>query len=59
MLGIKVKNPHKNIEIVEKLRAGGLLTSPAEDNVIRITPPLIIEEQHIEEAGGIMRKVLI
>ena len=58
MLGMKVKNPHKNIEIVENLRAGGLLTSPAEDNVIRITPPLIIEEQHIEEAAKIIRKIV-
>ncbi len=55
MLGIKTKIPR--IEIVEKLRVGGLLTSPAEDNVVRITPPLIIEEKHVHEAINIIRKI--
>lgn len=55
MLGIKAKIPC--IEVVEKLRAGGLLTSPAEDNVVRITPPLIIEEEHVSEAINITRKI--
>lgn len=45
-----------NIQIVEKLRENGLLTSPAEDNIIRITPPLIIDENHVDEAIKIMRK---
>ncbi|MEQ1789672.1 MAG: aspartate aminotransferase family protein, partial [Rickettsiales bacterium] len=52
MLGIQAKIPR--IEIVEKLRENGLFVSPAEDNVIRITPPLIIEESHVREAVSII-----
>lgn len=54
MLGLKLSMPR--LEFVEALRAGGLLTSPAEDNVVRITPPLIIEEKHVQEALAIMAK---
>ena len=32
------------------LRRHGLLTAPAGDNVVRLLPPLIIEQQHIDEA---------
>ena len=55
MLGLKTYIPPMGI--VEKLRAAGLLTAPAEDNVIRIVPPLIIEEAHVDEALQILRKV--
>jgi acetylornithine/N-succinyldiaminopimelate aminotransferase len=55
MLGLKTRMPH--IEMVEKLRAAHLLTAPAEDNVIRIIPPLIIEESHVNEAIRIIRNV--
>jgi acetylornithine/N-succinyldiaminopimelate aminotransferase len=58
ILGIQVKSAYNNVEIVEKLRIGGLLTSPAEGNVIRITPPLIIQEKHVVEAVSIIRKTL-
>lgn len=54
MLGMKTKIPH--IKLVEKLRENGLFTSPAEDSIIRITPPLIIEEKHINEAATIIRR---
>lgn len=54
MLGIKaIKN---NILLVETMRANGLFVSPAEDNVIRITPPLIIEVEHVDKAIKIMKK---
>jgi len=60
ILGIKVKNisnvKNPNIALVQKLREEGLLTSPAQDNMIRITPPLVIEQEHIFEAAAIMRK---
>ncbi|HIF05679.1 MAG TPA: aminotransferase class III-fold pyridoxal phosphate-dependent enzyme, partial [Gemmatimonadetes bacterium] len=32
----------------------GLLTVPAGDNVVRLLPPLNIEESHIDEAVGIL-----
>ncbi len=54
ILGMKVNIPH--IQFVEKLRENGLFTSPAEGNVVRITPPLIIEEKHVREAIDIIRK---
>jgi len=56
MLGMQVNNLYNNIEIIDKLRAAGLFTSPAEGNVIRITPPLIINENHVFEAVQIIRK---
>ncbi len=54
MLGVKTHMPC--IEMVGQLRGFGLLTAPAEDNVVRIVPPLIITETHIEEALAIMEK---
>lgn len=55
MLGLKTKIPH--IELVERLRAAQLLTAPAEDNVIRIVPPLVIDESHMQEALAILHRV--
>lgn len=55
MLGLKMKMAH--YPFVEALRAAGLFTSPAYDQVIRIIPPLIIDESHIQEALEILRKV--
>jgi len=55
MLGLKTKVPH--VELVERLRAAKLLTAPAEDQVIRIVPPLIIDESHAGEALAILRQV--
>lgn len=48
MLGIKLKP--LNTDVVNKLREKGLLTAAAADNVVRILPPLIVEESHIVEA---------
>ena len=55
MLGLKTRIPH--MELVQQLRAAKLLTAPAEDNVIRIVPPLIVERAHIEEALAIIDNV--
>lgn len=55
MLGLKAKKPNR--EFVEACRKKHLLTSTAEDNVIRIVPPLIIESTHVTEALTIMREV--
>jgi acetylornithine/N-succinyldiaminopimelate aminotransferase len=41
-------------EMVEKLRQAGLLTVGAGENVVRLLPPLIVDEGHIEEAVGII-----
>ncbi|MDE3060278.1 MAG: aspartate aminotransferase family protein, partial [Pseudomonadota bacterium] len=55
MLGLKTRAPHRGM--TEKLREKKLLTVPAEDNVIRIIPPLIIEARHVQEGLAIIRQV--
>jgi acetylornithine/N-succinyldiaminopimelate aminotransferase len=47
MLGIKMKSDSRSF--VNYLREHGLLTVAAGDNVVRVLPPLIIEEEHITE----------
>jgi len=50
MLGIKLKEPAVVREFVAHLRdKHGLLTVAAGENVVRILPPLVIEESHIAE----------
>ncbi len=55
LLGLRCAVP--NGDLVARLREQGLLTTPAGDNVIRLAPPLIIEECHIDEAIGILDRV--
>jgi len=55
LLGIRCVVPAA--EIVTKLRAEGLLTLTAGDNVLRILPPLIVGEREIGEAMDILHKV--
>jgi acetylornithine/N-succinyldiaminopimelate aminotransferase len=55
MLGLRTAMPH--MEMVEKLRAQKLLTAPAEDNVIRIVPPLIVEEVHVQQGLQVIENV--
>jgi len=47
MLGIKMKADSR--AFVTYLRTRGILTVAAGDNVVRVLPPLIIEEDHIRE----------
>jgi acetylornithine/N-succinyldiaminopimelate aminotransferase len=47
MLGIKMKTDSR--EFVTYLRTRGILTVAAGDNVVRVLPPLNIEESHIRE----------
>lgn len=55
MLGLQMKIDH--FVFVDKLRAAGLLTSPAYGGVIRFVPPLIIETSHVQEALAILARV--
>ena len=55
MLGLKCVVP--NTDMVNRLREAGLLTVGAGDNVVRVLPPLIVEESHVEEALAILDKV--
>jgi acetylornithine/N-succinyldiaminopimelate aminotransferase len=47
MLGVKMKSDSRSF--VNYLRTKGLLTVAAGDNVMRVLPPLVIEEEHIRE----------
>jgi acetylornithine/N-succinyldiaminopimelate aminotransferase len=55
LLGLKCAVP--NMDMVAKLREAGLLTAGAGDNVVRLMPPLTIEEPQIEEAYRIVDRV--
>lgn len=52
LLGLKVAPPVG--DVVAKLRANGMLSVPAGDNVVRLLPPLIIGEQQVDEAIAIL-----
>jgi len=52
MLGLKCKVA--NTEVVNALRARGLLSVGAGDNVVRLLPPLIIDEAQVREAIAIV-----
>jgi acetylornithine/N-succinyldiaminopimelate aminotransferase len=52
LTGLKCVVP--NTDVVDRLRHGGLLTAGAGDNVVRLLPPLIIGESHIDEAVGLI-----
>jgi len=47
MLGIKMKTDSR--AFVNWLRSRGLLAVAAGDNVMRVLPPLVIEEEHVRE----------
>jgi len=55
ILGLKCKVP--NTELQLRLREAGLLTVTAGDNVLRILPPLIVDERHIDEAMATIDRV--
>jgi acetylornithine/N-succinyldiaminopimelate aminotransferase len=47
MLGVKMKSDSR--AFVAFLRTRGILTVAAGDNVVRVLPPLNIEERHVAE----------
>jgi acetylornithine/N-succinyldiaminopimelate aminotransferase len=52
LLGIKTKQ--NNVKISNILKNNRLLTVPADDNVIRLAPPLIISKKHVDDAINII-----
>ena len=54
MMGLKCHVPNRQFQ--ETLAEKGMLSVMAGDNVVRVLPPLIIEETHVEEALGIYRE---
>jgi acetylornithine/N-succinyldiaminopimelate aminotransferase len=55
ILGLKLTPNNK--EFAAKLEDAGLLVPSAAENVVRILPPLIINEKHVNEALVILEKV--
>ncbi|MEM7444944.1 MAG: aminotransferase class III-fold pyridoxal phosphate-dependent enzyme, partial [Pseudomonadota bacterium] len=55
MLGLVAVPPAG--ELIAELREAGLLTVGAAENVIRLLPPLILTEEQIDEAIGMLAKV--
>ena len=55
MLGLECVVPAG--EMVARLRDAGLLTVGAAENVVRIIPPLVIDETHVDEAVAILEQV--
>ncbi len=46
-----------NVEFIEKLMNHKMLTVKAEENVIRLFPPLIVQKQELDEALNKIEKV--
>lgn len=55
MLGVQLGVPA--MDMVNRLRDKKLLMTAAEGNVLRIVPPLVIEETHVQEALAVMHGV--
>lgn len=55
MIGVKVAP--NNAEFVAKLREKKLLTVPAGQNMVRLLPPLVITEEHVDEAIAAIESV--
>ncbi len=56
LLGIKTKT--NNQKFCELLIENGLLTVPASDNIVRLSPPLIITNDEVDQAIGIINNVI-
>jgi acetylornithine/N-succinyldiaminopimelate aminotransferase len=56
LTGIRLKADPKSLQGIA--RENGLLTGVAGNNVLRLAPPLVIEEAHVREAVGIMDSAL-
>lgn len=54
MMGIKCAAEGANLTLNKMLFERGLLCVPAGDNVVRLVPPLIIENQQVDEAVAII-----
>ena len=48
-----------NGEVMASAAAEGLLAVAAAENVLRLLPPLIVEESHIDEAAAILERVAV
>ena len=54
LIGMRLKKPA--LDVRKNALTKGLLAGSAGDNVLRMAPPLIINEDHVREAVGILRE---
>jgi acetylornithine/N-succinyldiaminopimelate aminotransferase len=54
--GLKCADGLAAADVVAKLRDRGMLTVSAGDNVVRLLPPLIVEDRQLDEALAILEK---
>jgi len=57
MQGIKLADNVVNRDFKTDLEGEGLLVAPAGDNILRLLPPLIIDDTHVSEAISILETV--
>jgi acetylornithine/N-succinyldiaminopimelate aminotransferase len=57
MIGLRCTDNMVNGDVVQALMAGGMMTVPAGDNIVRLLPPLVIEDTHVDEALSILTKI--
>jgi acetylornithine/N-succinyldiaminopimelate aminotransferase len=58
MQGLRCTQLDDQAKLIGNLRKNGLLCVSASDQVIRFLPPLIITEQHVDEAATILHKTI-
>ncbi len=56
MLGLKINDKIEHIKLVEEMIKNELLTVPAGNNVIRIIPALILNQEHVTEGIAKIKK---
>jgi len=56
---IKEKNGKSAWDVCVKMMENGLLAKPTHGHIIRFAPPLVITEEQVMEAAGIIRKSLM
>lgn len=55
LMGIQLRPDNK--QFVLKLQDKGMLAAPAGDNVVRLIPPLVVNERHVRKALDIIEEV--
>ncbi len=56
---IKPKNGKTAMDVCIKMAENGLLAKPTHDHIIRFVPPLVISEEQLMEAVGIIKETIL
>jgi len=58
-LVIKPKNGKTAMDVCIKMAENGLLAKPTHDHIIRFAPPLVITEEQLRTAIGIIKDTIL